>query len=358
MLRRLFLAVVVVAAAVAVVTLEVSRPGPLLTPPANLANPPAQCARFAAEHGADTARGTWRRPFRTAQRLARSLRRGQTGCLRGGTYDATDGEGLVLRIESSGITIMSYPGERAHLKGLVEVAGADDVRLSHLLLEGPGDLTSIKTWGDDFVLEDSEITNHRRGDSCLQLGSGDGAANRPVIRRNKFHDCGSLDNGNQDHGIYASRVNDGRIVDNLFWSIAAYATQLFPNTHRTVFSHNVVDGAPPSVRGGVVIGSADGPPSSDNVVEFNVVSYAATFNITVAWDGDVGSGNVARRNCLWQGQQGDINVDAGGVQSEGNVVADPHFVDREEHDLRLGAASRCRSVVGYDTAAKLARTGP
>jgi hypothetical protein len=356
MLRRLILVIAVVAAGAAVVTLEVSRPGPRLTPPPTLGNPPPQCDKFAAEHGSDAARGTWRRPFRTAQRLARSLRRGQTGCLRRGTYATADDEGYVLRIGSSGITIMSYPGERALVKGLVQVTGADDVRLSRLQFEGTGGGTvSMKAWGDNFVLEDSEITNQRRGDSCLQLGSGDGASRRPVIRRNKFHDCGSSDNENHDHGIYALRVSDGLITDNLFWNIQAYATQLYPDTHRTVFSHNVVDGASPSIRGGVVIGGDDNDVSTDNVIEHNVLAYAATHNLTVAWDGDVGSGNIARRNCLWQAQAGDIDVEDGGVQSVGNVVADPLFVNREQRDLRLGAASGCRSVVGYDTAAKLAR---
>ncbi len=352
MLRRLFLAIAVAAAVAAVVTLEVSRPGPLVTPPPTLGKPPPQCTRFAAEHGSDKARGTWRHPFRTAQRLARSLRRGETGCLRRGTYTATDDEGFVLTIRASGITIMSYPGERALLKGLVEVPGTDRVRLSRLSFEGTGDTVTIKAWGDDFVLEDSDITNAWRGTSCLLLGSGAGASNRPVIRRNRFHECGSTDDQNLDHGIYASRVNDGLITDNLFWNIAAYATQIYPDTHRTVFSHNVVDGAPPSTRGGVVLGGGDDDTSSGNVIEFNVVTYAATYNLTANWEGDVGSGNIARFNCLWQGGSGDINI-GGEVQTVGNVIADPLFVNREQRDLRLGHGSQCRDVVRYDTAAKL-----
>ena len=99
-----------------------------------------------------------------------------------------------------------------------------------------------------------------------------------------------------------------------------------------------------SVRGGIIVGGDSDDASNDNLVEHNVVAYAATDNIDATWEGPVGTGNVARSNCLWGGAEGEIDPD-GGLLSEGNVVGDPRFVDRAGHDLRLGAGSVCRGVV-------------
>jgi hypothetical protein len=305
--------------------------------------PPKACAKFAAENGSDSNRGTWRAPFRTAQRLLSSLRSGQTGCLRAGTY--TTSRRFVLDFSRSNVAVMSSPGERAVVQGTVVVRnGADGVRLARVTVEGDGGANTIQVYGADFVLEDSDITNAWRGRSCLILGdSSAGTAVRPLIRRNRFHECGSLANGNQDHAIYASKVVDGRIINNTLWNVAAYAIHLYPNAQRTLVAGNTIDGGAPSVRGGIVVGGDSDDTSNDNLVEYNVVSYSVTYNIDASWEGAVGTGNVARANCLWAGAEGEIDTD--GLESDANVVGDPLFVNRARHDLRLGARSVCRSVV-------------
>src|SRR5262249_43523043 len=147
----------------------------------------------------------------------------------------------------------------------------------------------------DVVIQDSDITNKWRGRSCLIIGDPSApAAVRPVIRRDRFHECGSLANGNQDHAIYAASVVDGKITDNVFWNIAAYALQLYPNAQRTLFAHNVIDGGSPSVTGGVIFGGDAGDASSGNVVEHNVLADSTRYNIESWWGGAVGTGNVAR----------------------------------------------------------------
>lgn len=306
--------------------------------------PPKACTKFAAQNGSDSNRGTWRAPYRTAQRLLNSLRAGQTGCLRAGTYTTTGR--FVLDFAKSNVAVMGSPGERAVLHGIVVVrSGADRVRLARLTVDGVGGANTIQVYGADFVLEDSNITNGWRGRSCLILGdSSAGTAVRPLIRRNRFHECGSLAEGNQDHAIYGSEVVDGRIVGNWFWNTAAYAIHLYSNAQRTLVSGNTIDGGAPSVRGGIIVGGDSDDASNDNLVEDNVVAYAATYNIDATWEGPVGTGNVARANCLWGGAEGEIDSDSG-LLSEGNVVGDPRFVDRARHDLRLGARSVCRAVV-------------
>jgi hypothetical protein len=262
----------------------------------------------------------------------------------------------VLDLDSGGFRISSYPGERAKLVGVVHVRStAARATLSRLDFEGDGTMNTIKIYAPDVVLEDSDITNAGRGPSCLMLGnnSGGGQAARAIVRRNRFHDCGSTANGNKDHAVYASNVVDGQITGNVFWNTAAYAIQLYPNAQRTLFAHNVVDGGSPSIRGGIVFGGDSSYASSNNVVEYNVVAYAASSNITSNWSGVVGTGNVARSNCVWGAGNSNIETSNGGFSASGNVTADPRFVNRAARDYRLAAGTACLPLVGFDSVALL-----
>ena len=315
------------------------------------AAPPDQtCTRYAAPWGRDDGRGTMKRPFRTAQRLVDSLRRGQTGCLRAGRYERANGH-YVVDLRRSGLRIRSHPGERARLVGIVMIRqGADAATLSRLDFEGTGTMNTIKVHSADVVIEDSRITNRGRGLSCLMLGDNDGwgAAVRTVVRRNRFHDCGSAGNGTRDHAIYAANLVDGRIVGNVFWNSAAFAIHLYPNAQRTRVAFNVIDGGLPSVRGGVVISGDESYASSGNVVERNVVAFAQTANIEGWWAGPVGGDNIVRKNCVWAGKE--ANIRGSSITASDNLVSDPHFRHRETHDYRLAASSRCLSLLGRDPA--------
>jgi chitodextrinase len=287
----------------------------------------------------------------TAQALLASLSSGQVGCLRGGTYTAS---GMyVLDFTKPNVVLQSYPGERALLRGLVVIrSGAAGSRMSKLSFEGTGGANSIQWYATDFTLEDSDITNKNRGYSCMILGdSSAGVAVRPVIRRNVFHECGRV-GSSLEHGIYAQLTTDGRITDNVFWGIAAYSLHLYPNAQRTVFSHNVIDGGSPSVRGGVIFAGEGSQTSNNNVVEYNVIAYSTAYNIESWWGGSTGSGNVARSNCVFGAGKANIGSTSGYTVT-GTVTADPLFVNRSARDYRLQSSSPCLGTVGYDTAARL-----
>jgi hypothetical protein len=310
------------------------------------------CTRYASPTGSDANRGTKRYPFKTAQRLADSLRAGETGCLRGGVYEAP-GDDVVLNIERGGtpehrLRIRSYPGERARLRGIVWIQnGADHVVLSHLSVKGPANTISVKVYADDVIIVRNNFTNGRLGKSCLMLGgsASDDVSHRPVVRRNLFHDCGSPEDDNLGHGIYAQNVVGGQITRNIFWSIQAYALQFYPNAQRTRFAHNIVDGGPPSVRGGVVFGGDEEYASNGNIVARNVIAYAATYNVDSTWDNVVGRDNLVRTNCLWGGREGNISRSEGGFVATGNAIARPIFANRAARDYRLKPGSRCERIV-------------
>jgi hypothetical protein len=319
-----------------------------------------RCGRYASPSGNDRNPGTRQRPFETAQRLSDSLRPGQTGCLRGGTYDDRS-NGFVLKVRRGGVraapvVIRSFPGEQATLVGITSVdEGADHVILAALTFEGTGDQNSVKIYARDVVVENSALTNGSRGESCLILGStsGYGQAARTIVRRNRFSDCGDPGNDNKDHAIYVSNAIGTRIVGNVFWNTAGYSIHLYPGARRTLVAYNVIDGGGSSTRGGVVFGGSDDYVSDGNVVERNVIAFAESFNITSTWEGRIGENNVARRNCLWGGADGDVNNSDGGFHSSANTIAPPDFVDREKRDYRLNRGSRCLPVVGFDPAARL-----
>jgi Right handed beta helix region len=318
---------------------------PRAWPPTAASTRGTRCDRVASPSGSDRNRGTRAAPYRSAQALADVLKPGQTGCLRAGTYRDRQ---YVLAVQRSGrrgapITIRSYPGERARLLGITQIAGrARWVVLSGLDFEGDGSQNTIKVYGSDVTIESSDITNGRRGLSCLLLGSAaEGTAERPLIRRNRLHDCGDPAHGNKDHGIYAAYTSGGRITRNYFSDSAAYAIQFYPSAQGMRFDHNVIDGGGDSVRGGIVFGGDSRHASSDDLVDHNVIAFAASGGVTSDWEGPQKKRNVARDNCLWEA---DIDHPAG-FRAAGNVVADPEFRDRSHGDLRMPSGNRCRQIV-------------
>jgi Right handed beta helix region len=310
----------------------------------------ADCSKVAARTGSDTNPGTEAAPFKTAQRLADSLAAGETGCLREGTYDELTGA-YVLKLARPGaagapITIRSYPGERAKLVGIVWVTSSSgQIVLSELDIEGTGGQNTVAITADDVVVQDSDITNLSRGKSCFILGvSGYGRAARPIIRGNVLHQCGSPANNNKDHGIYANLTDDAVITDNVIWGHRTFAIQFYPDSQGALFARNVIDGTGGEIDGGVIFAGEGSQASRNNIVEKNIVAYTSSYNIEHYWGGTVGSGNVARNNCLWEGHPTNVSEQVG-FTAHDNTVADPMFVDRANRDYRLQPESACAEVV-------------
>jgi hypothetical protein len=320
------------------------------------------CDRYAARTGSDTAAGTLAAPFKTAQKLVNSLSAGQTGCLGAGTYDEQTGD-YVVRFGKGGtagapIRLTSVPGERAKLRGVVYVpSAAPNVVISDLDIDGRQSVSTtsappvgVQIMSADVVFERNDVTNGQVR-SCMILGNngGYGQAIRPIVRQNRFHDCGNPANNGLDHSIYIENAADTEIVDNIFWNSAAFAVQIYPNSQRTLVHHNVMDGN----GRGIVFGGDSAHASSGNVVEQNVISNSfERYNVESWWGGAVGSGNIARDNCLYNGKLGQV-ADQWGFTATANLTADPGYSNRTVRDYRMALDSPCLAKVGYDTARKL-----
>jgi nitrous oxidase accessory protein NosD len=301
--------------------------------------PALTCNRTASPTGSDSAAGTGAAPFRSVQRLVDSLAAGQTGCLRAGTY-AED-----VRINEGGrsgapVTLTSYPGERATVRGRMHVTdNANWVTVSRLNLDGTNAqaLPSPTINGDNVTFARNDVTTYNQT-ICFILGSDQfGRAVRTTIRLNRIHNCGELPATNHHHGIYVEASDRARIVDNWIYDNADRGVQLFPDAQGTYVARNVIDG-----NGQGVIFSQE---SGANVVEHNVIS-----NSVLRWNVEqwelTGPFNVARRNCVWTARSGQYGEN-GGVQQTGafaaglNVTADPAFLDRGAHDYRVRLGSPC-----------------
>jgi hypothetical protein len=318
------------------------------------------CDRYAGPFGTDTAPGSLAQPYRTAQKLTMSLSPGETGCLLAGTYSDEVSGHYVLNVKRSGapgapITIRSAPGQRAQLRGIVQVpAGYHHIVVSNLDIDArrvpPGEASGMSLHGADVTFEDNTITNDGQA-ICMILGSNSwGRAVRTVVQRNTFHDCGAPQN-KLEHSVYVAAADGTLITDNVFLRSGGYAVHLYPDAQDTTVTHNVMVGG----GGGVIFAGEGDAASSRTVVARNVITDSATYSgIRSFWGGTaVGRDNLARENCLIRNRRAQIDLAGGGFSATDNLIADPGFRDPAAGDYRLAPAGPCLELVGYDTAAKL-----
>lgn len=310
------------------------------------------CTLYASPTGSDAGSGSIASPFATPQKLADSLAPGQVGCFLSGTYVTSTPGGV--EVSDPGITLTAAPGAEATLVGRLWVSrGADGVTISDLNLNGrnpsgePGPV--VNAAGTRF--EDVDVTNEHTA-ICFILGSFEyGAALGTVIEDSRIHDCGVMAPQNHDHGIYVENATGAIIRDNWIYDNADRGIQLYPQAIDTLVTENVIYGN----GQGVIFSSSSLGTSTDNRVERNVIAGSRVrWNVESFWEGSVGSGNVARSNCLWGANQNAYYNQEGGVlpQSQGatgftaesNVVAQPQFTDAATGDFTLVPGSACAFI--------------
>jgi hypothetical protein len=312
------------------------------------------CALVAAPWGSDQGTGSVESPLRTVQALVGSLSAGQTGCLRGGTYE---GDVTIAHGGQPGeaLTLESYPGETATIVGRIWITQqASNVILEDLDLNGTNaeSLPSPTINGDDVTFARDEVTNDNTA-ICFDIGSnaGWGVAQDTIITLDRIHNCGVEPPTNHEHGIYVEDAIDTMIEWNLIYANADRGIQLYPDAQDTTIDHNVIDD-----NGEGIIFSGDFGLASDgsNVYDNLLTDSTQRFDAE-SWypqGNPLGTGNVLHDNCLWGGREGPVNTSAGGFEAVDNIVADPRYVDAADHNYHLLASSPCLALTG-DIAAEV-----
>jgi hypothetical protein len=319
------------------------------------------CDLFASPTGSDReGRGTRLSPFASAARLDRSLRPGQTGCLRGGTYgDVNTRQQFSQDGTSQGqITITSYPGETAKLIGWVDIE-ASYTTLSHLEIDGsntfyrahPPGITCRTPVAQGLVIAGHddvfEYNNYYQSVPSLRsngIGVGWwGNADSTTIRFNRIHDVGGCDF--YDHLIYLGRCNNAQIYDNWMWNDAhGWGVKLDPGPTNARIWNNVIDAAGSGFNFGNSSGSA---PTAGNLVWNNVVmNSVGVNNPDIGWShsgvlvtspglASYSTGNQLHDNVSYHNGGGLTNI-AGVTTTQlsvsNNTTADPQLSDPSKHD--------------------------
>jgi hypothetical protein len=308
------------------------------------------CDRIAALSGDDeSGAGTLSRPYETPEGLVDGLASGETGCLRGGTYEFSE-----LLLTEPGITLAPYESERATLRGDIKVLpDAEDATIEGLILNGAGGEQEIgpRIYADGVVLRGNEITNEHTG-ICVQVARYfDHAPPRGVlIEGNRIHDCGELPPTNHDHGIYLSEARNTIVRDNWIYDNADRGVQQYPDAQGSTIVGNVI------YRNGEAINfSGDGNLTSNhNLVTANVIADSQVrWNLYSGADGPDAVGNLVARNCVHAANPDDFYNSNGGIETPSrnftareNTIAEPEFADEEARDLRLSADSTCADALG------------
>jgi hypothetical protein len=317
------------------------------------------CALYAAPTGSDRkGNGTIRRPYRTVGRLDRSLRAGQTGCLRGGRYGSASSHTI---FSAANVTIRSAPGEAATIAGAPEISGEgttlshlrfDVDNVNHVLAVGEhcqpqGERTgafSLDIEASHVTLEFSDVYQNDVPFHERAVGIGAGwthSVSGIVIRYNRVHDFGHC--RDEDHGMYLDRVDGARVYDNWIYNIPHGAgVQLWSQARGVHIYRNVIDHA----AGGFALGGYSS--TSDNTIDHNVVSNsvgaagAGYPNSVAIWTYGLsveGSNNRFVDNDLFH-TTGDGVVGGGtGLSASRNLRANPRFRDAAGGDYRVPSAS-------------------
>lgn len=253
------------------------------------------CDRVAAPTGSDRARGTVADPLRSVQALLDALAPGATGCLRSGHYDGDD----EIKLEARGVTLRSFPGERAVVGGRIWVTeDAPGAVIADLDLDGRNEegLPSPTINGDGVAVLDSDITNHHTG-ICISVGSPEtfGRAEGTLISGNTIHDCGVLPATNFDHGIYVNSADGTVIVGNVITDNSDRGVQLYPDAQGSLVAGNVITGN----GEGLIFGGDAETASSGNLVIGNQITGATIrADVESSWGGPIGTGNYLIGNCI------------------------------------------------------------
>ena len=319
----------------------------------------SSCAKHAATAGSDANAGTAASPYRSLQRLVASLQPGETGCLVGDVYDATEGNGIFRASQGTTAQPVTLTGP-AKVRGQLQADTAvHDVVIRGLTFLGTlpeqKKATHINLLGDRITLRDNDITNPYgicvnagRIDAFQRTDPGE-PSDDILIEGNRVHGCGMSptlvwsDADSGAHGIYLVNTRRAQVVENLVYDNRYRGFQQWPTGSGTLVARNLFLRNATQVN----VGSAltEGYPwwSTGTTVRDNVMvaktSYRPEKNqASVAFNYPQGSpdyGNTVTGNCISTEAQA---IAGFAYVASGNTAATARLTD----DLHLTADSPCQ----------------
>jgi hypothetical protein len=264
---------------------------------------------------------------------------GAVGCLHAGTYGTEDTfqDFTKSGTTSAPITLQSYPGETATIKGYSAI-DSSNVVFTRLKIDGSthtrapggncpnGRAATFTLAGNGIVLDHNVITPSDQANSSNGVyvqGSNED------IRYNMIHDVGACTDATfgYDHGVYIGHGSGTSVHGNWIWNIHfGWAIQVYPDPSNTHVYSNVID----SARSGLTLCST----GSNHIFENNVVSND-TIGAMTSGCGPQGSstGNIVRNNDAFNDPGGVGSVS--GISYSGNVSVDPQYADAANHNYTV-----------------------
>ncbi len=307
-------------------------------------------------------------PKRTINNALSCLTAGSTLHLRGGTYN----ESLVGALPSgsswsNAVTIASYPGEKATIKGYFYITGSQYFVIDNIIIDAAGfDADGIKlTYSSSnysahhIRVINSEIKNSPK-QGVLITGQSIGELGYNEFINNNIHDNGTTD---FDHGLYISSSNNlvqnSRIYRNSGWGVHIYSGGCSNCANNNVVRNNVVyNNARVGNRGtGILLGSGSGNVAYNNIVYGNKdgiwIQHGANnkaFNNTIYNTAGSGSyavyiapdapGAVVQNNILYKNALNTVtNSGPSSIISNNLLGVDPRFVNEAGLDFHLQSNS-------------------
>ena len=285
-------------------------------------------------------------PLRNVQTLVDQLQPGQTGCLRGTAAAAPFSESVVITdknqsgsTESDRITLMSYPGEVAKIRGHVAIEdSANRITVKQLALEGTAAGATVRMEGDDIRITDNNITGAA---ACMRVGVAQSSpdlmvrAERAGILRNRIHDCAT-------DAVSLGRTWYANVQTNLIYDNSGYAVRLSADADTTFVYRNIIDGN----GHGVVFFGADASRFSDtNFVGSNIISRS-TAGWNIGYNLMTGpAGNFVTQTCVYSptNPNGGLRTTpappAYQIWAPPLEISDPGYKDRAKKDFRPASPS-------------------
>jgi type III secretion system FlhB-like substrate exporter len=278
------------------------------------------------------------------QTFVNSLKPGNIGCVRTGTYGArgTITNFASIGTSSSPVILKNYPGDtKPTILGQFRETGSYQT-VSGFVFDGPtGQVTTnpedVVVWlygANNATFSDNEVRN-----GLYHAGIFVSLVTNAKVLRNYVHDNGDFSDptqANYDHGIYWAN-GSGVIANNIIKHNYAYGVHLYPSPDHVLVENNTITNQ--TGRGGIIVANG----SSNTVIANNILSdnlYGIkVYSLT-------GTNNIADTNLFWNNSGGNI-VDNIGLTVTNSISGNPLFAGTNDYHLTSGSPAINKANSNY-----------